>query len=246
VSQKQRKVRAGVSLLELMAVLIMMGFLTYALIYAFVGGIDLERRQAQRQNEENPTARVERRVSRLLTEALLSEDTADLTTYFVAATENDGALGADRLTFTTTALGLSLATQESTDDFATQHEQHGPQGGVTEVSLGLTPIGEAGSHSGLFERLQTPADGDATQGGTEGVLEASVSQLGFQFFDGTQWTSEWDTLTSGTRRLPAAVRVSYTLTNDSNNQVHTFDVRLPASDVDADNPVTSTTAGGTS
>jgi type II secretory pathway pseudopilin PulG len=240
---KRRKGRVGVTLLELLVVLVMMGFLTYALIYAFVGGIDMERRQSQRQSEQNPTARLERRITRLLTEATLSEDTADQTTYFVAATESEGALGADRLTFTTTAPGLSLAAQQSVDDFETQHEQSGPQGGVAEVSFGTTPVGQAVSTTGLFERLQRPADGDETQGGTEAVLEASVTQLGFEFYDGTQWTTEWDTLNSGTRRLPAAVRVSYTLSTDADAIPHSFVVRLPASDVDADNPAnTSTTA----
>ena len=119
-------------------VLVMMGILTSALVYAFVGGLDMQRRQAQRQSEQNPAARVEKRITRLLEGALLSEDTADTTTFFVAATEQgDGTLGADRLTFTTGSLGLSLAVQQSTDDFETQHEQFGPQGGITEISLGI-------------------------------------------------------------------------------------------------------------
>ena len=225
-------------------VLVMMGFLTYALVYAFVGGLDIERRQTQRQSEQNPPARVERQITRLLTEMILSEDTNDQTTYFVAATEGEGTLGADRITFTTTAPGLPLVTQESADDFETQHTQHGPQGGVAEVSLSITAVGDSGSNSGLFERLQRPADGDESQGGTESVLEPMVSSIGFEFYDGTQWVTEWDTRT--TRRLPASVRVSYTLSTDSNNQTHSFVVSIPSSDVDAENPANSTsTTGGT-
>ena len=233
-------------MLELLVVLVMMGILTSALVYAFVGGLDMQRRQAQRQSEQNPAARVEKRITRLLEGALLSEDTADTTTFFVAAAEQgDGTLGADRLTFTTDSLGLSLATQQSTDDFETQHEQFGPQGGITEISLGIAPVGEAAtSTTGLFERLQQPADGDATQGGTESVLEPAVTQLGFEFYDGIEWVTVWDTLNS-TRRLPAAVRVSYTLSTDSEVQTHTFVVPLAASDVDADNPATATSTGGT-
>ncbi len=232
-------------MLELLVVLVMMGILTSALVYAFVGGLDLERRQAQRQSEQSPAARVERRITRLLEGALLSEDTNDLTTYFVAATEvGDGALGADRLTFTTVAVGLSLATQQSSDDFETQHEQVGSQGGVAEVSLGIAPVGEeATSSTGLFERLQQPADGDEEQGGTESVLEPAVTQLGFEFYDGTQWVADWDTK-NNIRRLPAAVRVSYTLATDSDGQMHSFVVVLLSSDVDADNPATDTSTGG--
>ncbi len=246
MGNKRRKVRAGISLLELLVVLVMMGFLTYALTYAFTGSIDVQRRQAQRQSEQNPTARVERRITRLLNEAILSEDTADRMTYFVAATEGDGALGADRLTFTSTALGLPLTTQQSTDDFETQHEARGPQGGITEVSLSTTAVGDAGSNTGLFERLQTPADGDVTQGGRESLLESAVTSIGFEFYDGTQWVTAWDTTEEGgTRRLPAAVRVSYTLATDTQNQTHSFVVPVPTSDVDADNPANATSTGGT-
>ena len=121
----------------------------------------------------------------------------------------------------------------------------GPQGGVAEVSLGMIAVGEeAPSTMGLFERLQLPADGDAAQGGTELVLEPAVTQLGFEFYDGIEWTTDWDTQNS-TRRLPAAVRVSYTLATDADGHLHTFVVPLPASDVDADNPANATSTGGT-
>lgn len=243
---RQRKGWAGISLLELLVVLVMMGFLTYALVYAFVGGLEIERRQAQRQSEQNPASRVERRITRLLTEVILSEDTADQTTYFVAATEGEGALGADRITFTTTAPGVPLVAQESVDDFETQHTQNGPQGGVAEVSLSMTAVGDSGSNAGLFERLQRPADGDETQGGTESVLEPLVSSIGFEFYDGVQWVTEWDTINSGIRRLPASVRITYTLSTDSSDQPHSFVVTIPSSDVDADNPASATsTTGGT-
>ena len=71
-----------------------------------------------------------------------------------------------------------------------------------------------------------------------------MTQLGFEFYDGIEWVTVWDTLNS-TRRLPAAVRVSYTLSTDSEAQTHTFVVPLAASDVDADNPATATSTGGT-
>ena len=150
-------------------------------------------------------------------------------------------LGCDRLTFTTTAPGIPLARQASTDDFETQQKSFGPVGGTTEISLSTTAVGNAGDHAGLFERRQTPSDGDATQGGTESVLSNEVGNIGFQFWDGTQWVDTWDSSTTpDTGRLPAAVLVSYTRTDDPST-VHTLTIAVPSSDVTALNPITTTT-----
>ena len=62
--------------------------------------------------------------------------------------------------------------------------------------------------------------------------------MGFQFWDGTEWDSEWDT-TTGTRRLPQAVQVSYRLTSDLNDTPHVFVVIVLSSDCNADDPVSS-------
>jgi len=69
-------------------------------------------------------------------------------------------------------LGLPVPNEpfpvtNTTDDFETQQTLYGPVGGVSEISLSTTAVGDAGSHTGLFERRQTPSDGDPTQGGTE-------------------------------------------------------------------------------
>ena len=80
----------------------------------------------------------------------------------------------------------------------------------------------------------------------ESVLESSVTSIGFEFYDGTEWTAAWDTTeTGGTRRLPAAVKVSYTLATDTQNLTHSFVVPLPTSDVDTNNPASATSTGGT-
>ena len=229
-----RRTRAAITLIELLVVLVMTGILAVAIGYAFVAGLDLERVQARRQTQTSERERFERRVTRLLEAAKLEEDSNDRISYFVAQTgESDNELGCERITFTTNASDFPLEAQASADDFQTQHDAVGPQGGLAEVSLGTTAVGDAGERTGLFERLQRPSDGDATQGGTETVLAVSVARIGFQFYNGQSWISTWDTLTTD-RRLPAAVQVSYILIGDE--AVHRFIVPLPASDVDAQDP----------
>lgn len=231
-----RRTTRGVTLIELLIVLVMSSILAAAIGYAFVAGLDLERAQARRQTQTSERDHFEYRVTRLLEGAKLDEDSNDRLSYFVAETiEGDEDLGADRVTFTTGALSLRLEAQESTDDFETQHKDNGPVGGLAEVSLSTTPVGEAGERKGLFERFQRPSDGDPTQGGTESVLMAGIAKIGFQFYNGQAWISTWDTRTSD-RRLPAAVQVSYLLEGDADGAVHRFIVPLPASDVDATSP----------
>jgi hypothetical protein len=89
----------------------------------------------------------------------------------------------------------------------------------------------------LFERVQRPVDADPLQGGFESLVSSDVAEVGFQFWDGSGWLSEWDTRT-GTRRLPAAVKVLYRLTDESSDQLHQFVVVISSSDVTSTNPVT--------
>lgn len=231
-----RRSRVGITLIELLIVLVMTAILTVAIGYAFVAGLDLERVQARRQTQTSERERFERRLVRLLEAAKLDEDSNDRLSYFVAETgETDDELGCQRITFTTNVSDFTLEAQESTDDFQTQHDAVGPQGGLAEVSLGTTPVGDAGELTGLFERIQRPSDGDTTQGGTEGILAAGIARIGFQFYNGESWISTWDTLNSD-RRLPAAVLVSYVLAEDAAETVHSLIIPIPASDVDAQNP----------
>ncbi len=156
------------------------------------------------------------------------------------ATQSDNPLTAsgnsDNLTFT--AVGNRPPTQlfESTDDWETNNQNVGPQGGVAEICLSLTGEDDPGNHQGLFIRTQRPADNDPTQGGFERILSPDVSSIGYEFYDGTNWDPTWDTRTMAGRRLPAAVRVSYRFKNDTRD--HVFVVSLPYSDVTAANPVT--------
>lgn len=202
-----------------------------------------DRVKASRVNRERD-ARFEDRLRSLIQSAFLSTVQTDTSSYFVGgdggSESEDGQNGvAGGLTFTALSEKLPLEMLNSTDDFTTLNERFGPRGGMTEVSLALTPIGEAPVQNGLFYRHQTPADGDNTQGGVESVLDPDIDQISFEFFDGTDWITGWDTQSQAEPRLPAAVRITY---NRTDEQEQIFIVRLIHSDVTPANPVTS---GGT-
>ncbi|MDR3689012.1 MAG: prepilin-type N-terminal cleavage/methylation domain-containing protein [Fimbriimonas sp.] len=159
----------------------------------------------------------------------------------VASPVSSGSSGGDADTLMFTAIGRkpSASALASTDDFETNNQNFGPQGGVSEFSVSLTPVGDPQGQTGLILRRQTPADQDATQGGYESMLEPDVTHISYEFFDGTNWDSTWDTFQqTGTRRLPNAVRVTYGLTGEANDRV--FIVGIPLSDVTPANPATQT------
>lgn len=238
----RRRQQAGTTLLELMIVLVMSAILAGALAYAFGAEAHMQELSEARAATTDKTDAMEREITRLLQGARLSTSATDTTTYFQGVTDPGATteLGTNRITFTTTAPGVPMASQGNADDYATQQQDIGPVGGLAEVSLGTGPVGNAGDLSGLFERMQRPSDADPTQGGMEWDLDPDVGSIGFQFWDGLEWTSTWDT-TQGTRRLPAAVQVNYTLANDPSKTIHVFTVTIPASDVTAQNPMTTTT-----
>ncbi len=178
------------------------------------------------------------RITRMLKSAKLITGATDPTTYFqgtATGQSSAGDLGCDQLTFTTTAPGIPISATADSDDFETQMDANGPIGGVAEVSYSTTPVGNPpNNQTGLFERIQRPSDGDPTQGGVESLLSPEVAQMGFQFWNGQQWMQTWDTTIE--RRLPSAVLVSYILQGASNNNVQTFIVPIPSSDVTVQNP----------
>lgn len=236
--------QAGVTLIELIVVMAMMISLLTAIGYAFSAGLDMQSVHAARRAQQDDTRKLEERLTKLLQGAKLPDDATNRSSCFIGQAESygdTGTLGCDRLTFTTLASDTPSSALYSDDDFETQHKAYGPTGGLAEVSLGMKAVGDAGSRTGLFERLQRPADGDHTQGGRERVLSADVARIGFRFWDGLEWVDTWDT-TTNQKRLPSQVKVSYILTTDSSQTVRTFVVFIPASDIDADHPL----SGGTS
>jgi len=164
------------------------------------------------------------------------------------STSSSGNGNSDTLIFTVTGLRLNSGTLTSDDDFETQNTNHGPQGGVAEVAIYTTPVGTPPQNqTGLFNRFQRPADIDPSQGGNETLMSPDVTSIQFEFWDGAQYEPTWDSRSmTPTKRLPAAVRVTYQMQNETNPRV--FVVTLPNSDVTMLNPVvqggaTTTTTG---
>jgi hypothetical protein len=208
-----------------------------AISFAYADSLKLQERQEQRMQTHDRTAVMEHEITEAIEGAQLSSTTTDTTSYFQGTNDAGGSdLGCDRITVTTTYPGTPMESYYSTDDYTTQQTNVGPVGGLTEISIGTNPVGAAGSNSGLFERLQHPSDGDPTQGGNEMDLDPDVTSMGFQFWDGAEWDSEWDT-TTGTRRLPQDVQVSYRLKGDTDNTPHVFVVMVYSSDCNSQNPV---------
>jgi prepilin-type N-terminal cleavage/methylation domain-containing protein len=240
MKRASKKKLNGVSLVELLVVLAVIVILANAIGFAFSAELNLRRMQeARRYKLKDPSVIMQNEITRMLLGAKINPSASDTLTYFTAGTSASNSsvneLGCDRVTFTTTEPGVPYAALASSDDFTTQQNARGPIGGVAEVSLSVTAVGNAGDKTGLFERMQIPSDGDATQGGTECVLDMHVSRIGFQFWDGQEWVSTWDTTTD--RRLPEQVKVSYS-TTDQPDTVRAFIVSIPTSDIDSLNPDT--------
>ncbi len=237
----------GFTLIEVLTVAAVMALLAVGVARTFQTGLSYEIRARRDRTAERATRVFEDRLRTLLEHAYLSSNTTDTGTYFTTTpasspgtTTNNNNNQSATLVFT--AVGLKPAgavlNPSQEDDFETLNEKYGPQGGVAEIQLGTSPTGQpTGALTGLFLREQRPADADASQGGTERVFNPDVSEIQFEFFDGATWQPTWDTVSSGTRRLPAAVRVTYTLTSET--QQHVLVIRLPNSDVTTANPVTA-------
>lgn len=153
--------------------------------------------------------------------------------------------GGDSDTIMFTVMGRPLPgnalAADPTEDFETDNQHYGPQGGVAEYALCMTPIGDSKGQTGLILREQVPADQDATQGGNESIAEPDVTNVSFEFYDGTQWQPSWDTFAQTPRQLPAAIRVDCTLQGEAQDRI--FIVGLAYTTVTPNNPAT-TTGGG--
>ncbi len=232
--------RKGFSLLELLVGLTVAVLVTAALGGAFTTGLRTEREFGRARAEDTARLQFEDRLRTLLAAASVP---GDLESYFIApaphASEGLGTImqsgGAESLVFTARGLPPRSAYWSAAEtDFDSLNALYGPQGGLTEIGISPTAIGDAWDATGPFLREQRPSDGDSSQGGFESSLAPQLLSLRFEFFDGIEWLSAWDSEGEELNRLPAAVRVTY-LWNDDKER--TFVVALPESDVTSQNPV---------
>lgn len=219
--------RRGITLIELLTAMALSGIVLMGLVSTFAMAIQTQLADGQKREEFETNAAFEQRVRNLISHAYITTDAADLNTFFHGRTLNGasslGANASDELTFTTVGTGVAgSAINNAETDFDARNQAVGPVGGVKEVSISMTPVGQA-SAEGVFLREQEPSDTDPDQGGEEQVMDSGIASVSFEFFDGTDWIGDWDTDTN--RTLPLAVRVTYQRTDDEGTN-RVFVVRL--------------------
>jgi prepilin-type N-terminal cleavage/methylation domain-containing protein len=228
--------RRGLTLIELMVVIAITVILVFSITFAYSTGIRFQSQVTQTDAQLRRVARFEETIRQVLEGAYLSTDESDPDSCFMTLASGGDLANPDTLVFTTLGLPPTNAYIQASDEFEVLNERFGPQGGLAEVSLSLLPVGTPPTESAttLYLRVQRPPDGDMGQGGLERALADTIESVSFEFFDGTQWLTEWNTQT-GQRRLPAAVRVTYLVTDEDDER--TLTVRLPHSDVTPENPL---------
>jgi hypothetical protein len=261
-------VRRGISLLELLLSMTIVVLVVMASTRAYVAAIGFESHLRSGRDAIAKRNQFEDTVTNLLHHAWLSATTTDQNSYFIggmptvlnsaggttgttgststSSSLSSGAGGAsgsygtpNTMVFTAAGLPVPDSYLASNDDFQTLNQTFGPVGGIQEIELSQNAVGAGGQgKSGLFMRVQIPADDDPTQGGNEQLLSPDISQLGFEFFDGQNWDQSWDSRVQAPHRLPAAIRVTYRMKGDDVD--HIFIVMVPASDITYLNPVTVT------
>jgi prepilin-type N-terminal cleavage/methylation domain-containing protein len=232
--------RRGVTLIEMMVAAVVGLLVALATGYAYQSAVTTQSRVIAKAAEVSRQSALERRLRVLLQTAVLPTTAGSPTAYYIYNNLTGSSSGTTRLVFLSAWERVRDDALNSDLAFEDHYAEYGPQGGYAEVEIGTEAIGSGGTPRGLLLRVQRPADGDPTQGGEQEVLFEEVESIEFEFFDGASWTSEWDTQTQDPPRLPAAVRARYRLTDDDRERVLT--VRVPASDVTIDNPLT---VGGT-
>lgn len=230
----------GFTLVELMVVLLAMSMILGASASVVREAIQHTERVKESRTASERDALFEDRIRAVFRAAYLSTDPTDASSYFIGGEDVDNEVsgnvgGGTQIIFTALTSKLPADLIQSSDDFETINDQRGPLGGVSEISISLTPVGDAPIDEGMFLRKQTPADGDPSQGGYESILDPDIRTIGLEFFDGTDWIEEWNTQQSNTPRLPSAIRFLYSREGD--DQDHYIVIHLPHSDVTPDNPV---------
>ena len=221
----------GFTVVELILVMAMTLIIITGAFTAYTGAFGYDERSRAARERLAVGRGTEERMRTWLSRAALSTLTTDTASFFIGGEESD----ASTLTFTAVGAKPGSSFMASNEPFETANEQFGPQGGTAEVSLSLTGIGDGAGRTGLFLRVQRPADGDPSQGGEQEVLDPEVESMSFEFWTGENWVTDWNTQSQDTPRLPGAVRVTYRRNGEDQDRILT--VVLTSSDATADNPV---------
>lgn len=225
----------GLTLLELMISMMLLAMVGAALVGAWTSAARARTTTILSAQAHQESIEIEEKLERLLRTAFLTTDANDETSYFKGLDANGTSTeAAHGIVFTAAGTRPAASVRQADEPLEDLNQRFGAQGGVVERALSLTPVGDPSGRTGLFLREQRPADGDFEQGGYESLLLEGVSDLNFEFFDGAQWVVNWDTQ-EGQRRLPAAVKVEFTINGEAKSLI----VRLPASDIDEQNPLTT-------
>jgi hypothetical protein len=229
-------------LIELMVVLGVTVILVASVAFAYTTGLRFQAQVPEREAQLRRVERFENRLRNLFEGAYLTSDETDAAAYFMTLSASGDLANPDTVVFTTLGQPATNAYLLASDEFEVLNDRFGPQGGIAEVSLSLIPVGTPPTESAttLYLRVQRPPDGDPTQGGLERALADNIESLTFEFFDGLDWVTEWNTQTQQ-RRLPAAVRVTYRVVDEATDRVMTL--RIPHSDVTPDNPIVQEIGG---
>jgi type II secretory pathway pseudopilin PulG len=227
---------AGITLMEVLVGIVMAAIITAACVAAFNAAMRWQETVPAAREGTGDLAAIQQRIRRILAGAYLDPDQTDPNSYFIMESASGASDTADQVIFTSVGSPPDGGFLSAVDDqtFEDLNSQFGPQAGLAEIQLGLTPVGEPTTDEfGLYLRQQRPSDGDTTQGGRESLALPGVESISFEAYDGAAWTGTWNTQT-GDRRLPAAIRVIYTLEGEGLER--SFVVALPNSDVTPLNP----------
>jgi len=210
--------RRGLTLLELLISIAIIAIATAAVSRAYISGITFQDKLVRTAESRGAAVRFEDEIIRLIQGA----ETGGNTRYLVSPVPTSDAGieqnprggrlrdGSASLALTTLAPTPPVRyLRETSADFGTLNDRYGPMGGVTEVALSTVPVGDAGRRRGLFVRQQSPADEEPARGGTERVLDEGIDDIRFEFYDGTDWLSTWDSREEQKDRLPLLIRVTY-------------------------------------
>jgi len=242
-----RRRTRGITLIEMVIVAVLFAVLIVSSSNAFLAALSYPQRQSAARDSRRRGIEFENRLRSWLENAYLSTVNTDANSFFIGgtvSTETTASVNTDGSSLIFTAMRPRLPNELLAQDldFESLNATYGPETGMTEVSFSLTPFPDAPTDTGLFVRLQTPPDGDPTQGGTESLIDPDITSISFEFWDGSTWQTEWNTQSQQEPRLPAAVRVTYRREQDDQDRVLT--VKLRSSDVSSLNPV-FTTGGDT-